>query len=186
MPIYIRRILLTFLNALMIASLAAQAQQSSASAGNPAAAGTPAQADQPADREQQRQQQRRLAMLVQILSLTEDQKRQWLQIQKQTNQNVRATRKDDSLNEEQMQQKLKEIHAEQKRQLLALLAPQQQEALKKWWEEQRQRQQEKGASGSAAGAKDDDFFAGMVQDSDPPARPAPAHNQNKPATPPQN
>lgn len=180
---YIRRILLTIINALMILPLAAQAQQSGAPSGSPA--DTQAQGDQPVQRQQQR-----LALLARTLNLTDDQKRRWMQIQKETTQNVRATRKDDSLNEEQMQQKLKEVHAEQRRQLLALLTPEQQEGLKKWWEEQRQKQQEKGAGvapDSAAGsaAKDDDFFAGMVQDPDPPAHPAPSPNQTK-AAPPQN
>ncbi len=103
-----------------------------------------------------------------------------------------AARRDDSLNVEQMQQKIKEIHAEQRRQLLAILSPQQQESLKTWWEEQRRKQQEKksdaaapGASEDKPGASDDDFFAGMVQDDDPAAGPAQARNQKKPA-PPQN
>ena len=172
MPMYIRRMTLAIINASMILPLAAQAQQSAAPTGSPAPA--QAQGDQPAQRQQ------RLALLAQTLNLTVDQKRQWMQIQRETTQNVRAVRKDDSLNEEQMQQKLKEVHAEQRRQLLALLTPQQQEALKKWWEEQKQKQQEKGAGATPdsvanAAGKDDDFFAGMVQDPDPPAhlRPSP-------------
>jgi Spy/CpxP family protein refolding chaperone len=184
MSMHMRRILLTIINAMMILPLAAQAQQSGAPADSPAA--TQAQGDRPAQRQQQR-----MALLAQTLNLTDDQKRRWLQIQKETTQNVRAARKDDSLNEEQMQQKLKDVHAEQRRKLLALLTPEQQEGLKKWWEEQRQKQQqEKGAgaapdSAAGAAAKDDDFFAGMVQDPDPPAHPAPSPNQTK-AAPPQN
>ncbi len=184
----IRRILLASMSAVIVLSLAARAQQSSTpAAGDPAPAATQNQGGPQADREQARQQQfRRLAMLAQRLNLTEDQKRQWLQIQRQATQNVRAARRDDSLNEEQMQQKIKEIHAEQKRQLLALLTPQQQEALKQWWEEQKQKQQEKNAeaSGSAA-AQDkpgasDDFFAGMVQDDDPAPQPAPSPKNQAP------
>jgi Spy/CpxP family protein refolding chaperone len=172
--------MLAIMNALMILPLAAQGPQSTEPTGSPAPA--QAQGDQPVQRQQQR-----LALLAQTLNLTADQKRQWMQIQRETTQNVRATRKDDSLNEEQMQQRLKEVHAEQRRQLLALLTPQQQETLKKWWEEQRQKQQEKGAGtapdSAAAAAKDDDFFAGMVQDQDPPAQPTPSPNQSKTAPP---
>ena len=183
MPTYIRRILLASINAVMIFPLA-QAQQGSAPGGN-ASAAPQAQGDQQSAQARE-QQQRRLALLSQYLSLSDDQKRQWVQIQRDTMQNVRTARRDDSLNEEQMQQRIKEIHAGQKRQLLALLTPQQQEALKKWWDEQKQKQQGKSpdASGSfqdKPGAKDDDFFAGMVQDQDP--APSQAQNQNKKAPP---
>ncbi len=191
MSMIVRRILLASMNALVILSLAAWAQQSSAPpAADPAPAATQTQGDQHVDREQARQQQfRRLAMLAQRLSLTDDQKREWVQIQKQTTQNVWAARRDNSLNEEQMQRKIKEIHAEQKRQFLALLTPQQQEALKQWWEEQKQKQQEKNAeaAGSAASQDkpdaNDDFFAGMVQDDDPPPQPAPAPTPKSQAPP---
>lgn len=182
MPTYIRRILLASINAMMIFPLLAQAQQGSAPGGN-ASAAPQAQGDQQSAQTRQ-QQQRRMALLAQYLNLSDDQKRQWVQIQRDTMQNVRTARRDDSLNEEQMQQRIKEIHAEQKRQLLALLTPQQQEALKKWWDEQKQKQQNKSPDApdavSPAGTKDDDFFAGMVQDPDPAPQ---AQNQNKKAPP---
>jgi hypothetical protein len=185
MPMYIRRILSMLMNAVMIFALAAQAQQGPTPGGN--ASTTPqAQGDQPGAQARQ-QQLRRLALLAQYLNLSDEQKRQWMQIQKETTQNVRAARKDDSLNEEQMQQRIKEIHAEQRRQLLALLTPQQQEALKKWWDEQKQKQQNRGADAApdsaAGGTKDDDFFAGMVQDPEPAPQQNQAQNQNKKAPP---
>jgi len=133
-----------------------------------------------------RQQQRRLAMLAQKLNLTDDQKRQWLQIQRDSAQKVRAARMDQSLREEQMQAKLKEIHRQQREQIMALLTPEQQQELKNFWEEQRQKQQSEQSSGAGSGSstqdkegeKEDDLFAGMISD-DPPA-PQP---QNKKPTP---
>jgi len=122
------------------------------------------------------------------MNFTDDQKKQWVLIQKQTTQQIKATRMDESLNEQQMQEKLKAIHKQSRLQVLAMLTPEQQEELKKWWEEQREakRQQEAGADQSSQSApdttsqsksntKDDDFFAGMVQDPDPPARPVKKH-----------
>jgi len=133
-----------------------------------------------------RQQQRRLAMLAQKLNLTDDQKRQWLQIQRDTAQKVRAARVDQSLSEEQMQAQLKEIHKQQREQIMALLTPEQQQELKNFWEEQKQKQQSEQSSGAGSGSspqdkegeKEDDLFAGMISD-DPPA-PQP---QNKKPTP---
>lgn len=184
MPMYIRRILPTLMNAVMIFALAAQAQQGPTTGGN-ASAAPHDQGDQQGA--QARQQLRRLALLAQYLNLGDEQKRQWMQIQKETTQNVRAARKDDSLNEEQMQQRIKEIHAEQKRQLTALLTSQQQEALKRWWDEQKQKQQNKGPDAApdsaAGGTKDDDFFAGMVQDPEPAPQQNQVQNQNKKAPP---
>ncbi len=134
------------------------------------------------------QQRRRQEELNRRLNFTDDQKKQWVLIQKQTAQQIKATRMDESLNEQQMQEKLKAIHKQNRAQVLAMLTPKQQEELKKWWEEQRaaKHQQDANADQSSQSApetasqsksntKDDDFFAGMVQDPDPPARPAKKH-----------
>jgi hypothetical protein len=186
MPTYIRRILITLITAMMIFALAAQAEQGAAPGGN-ASAAPQGQGDQQSAHAQQ--QLRRLALLAQYLNLSDDQKRQWMRIQKETMQNVHAARKDDSLNEEQMQQRIKGIHAEQRRQLMALLTPQQQEALKKWWDEQKQKQQNRGpdaapdSAAGPAGSKDDDFFAGMVQDPEPASQQNRAQNEDKKAPP---
>ena len=182
MPTYIRRILLGLINSAMVFSLAARAQQSPAPTASPAPAAAAAQDDHESGAERIRQQFRRIAALAQYLNLTEDQKRQFFQIQRETTQNVRAVRKDDSLSEEQMQQKLKEIHDEQRQRLIALLTTQQQDTLKKWWEEQKQKQQDKNSQTTGQVAvqdkdksspSDDDLFAGMVQDPEPPARTTP-------------
>jgi hypothetical protein len=161
----------------MIFSLAARAQQSPAPAASPAPAEIRSQDDQQAGAEG-RQQFHRIGPVGKYLNMSEDQKRQYLQIQRESAQNVWAARKDESLNEGQMQKRLKEIHAEQRRQLLALLTPEQQETLKKRWEDQKQKQQNKSAdaAGETASqdkdkpsATDDDLFAGMAQDPEPPA-----------------
>jgi hypothetical protein len=170
--------------ALLLLALEMPAQQPTAGAASATANDAQAQSDQ------RQQQQHRLALLAQYLNLTADQKRQWMKIQREAAQNVRVARKDDSLSEEQMQQKIKEIHAEQRRQILALLTAEQQEALKKWWEEQR-RAQGKGTEGaggpgasSPGGSADDDFFAGMVQDNaDPDPAPGATAAQSKAAPP---
>ena len=59
---------------------------------------------------QMREQHRRQEELNRRMNFTENQKQQWVSIQKQTAQEIKATRKDESLNEEQMQEKLKAIH----------------------------------------------------------------------------
>lgn len=188
MPSYIRRLSIALINAVLTFPL--PAQQASAPGDAPSA--TQARDDQPGEGPRARQQAHRLAVLAQYLNLTDDQKREWMRIQRETGQAVRAARNDSSLNEGQIQQKLRGIHAEQKRQLLGLLTPQQQEALKKWWDEQREKQKASGSSPSAdvsgsnstsdkTSAQDDDFFAGMVQDDDQPAAARPS--QKNPAPP---
>ena len=138
--------------------------------------------DRPPQAQQRQQQQRRLAVLAQRLNLTADQKQQWMQIQKQTAQQIRAVRKDDSLSEEQMQAQLKEIHKQQREQVMALLTPEQQAELKAFWEEQKQKQQSDSSSSSGPQAQNketentDDLFAGMVSD-DPPPPPQPLQNK---------
>jgi Spy/CpxP family protein refolding chaperone len=158
-----------------------------------------AQDNQPSDRPPQAQQwqqlQRRFAALAQRLNLTKEQKRQWQQINRETTEEVWAARKDDSLNEMQMQARLREIHKQQKQQILALLTPEQLDALKAFSQEQKQNQQQNkssdgnnsgtGAKGSSAQSsdngsdQDDDLFAGMVSDDPAPAQPA----QTKKTTP---
>src|SRR5215467_1356598 len=142
------------------------------------------QSDRPPQAQQRLQQQRRLALLAQRLNLTGDQKQQWMQIQKQTAQQIRAVRKDDSLSEEQMQARLKEIHKQQRDQIVALLTPEQQAELKAFWEEQKQKQQSDGSSSSGPQAQNketenaDDLFAGMVSDD-----PVPPPQQTRKTTP---
>ena len=142
------------------------------------------QSDRPPQAQQRQPQQRRLALLAQRLSLTGDQKQQWMQIQKQTAQQIRAVRKDDSLSEEQMQARLKEIHKQQRDQIVALLTPEQQAELKAFWEEQKQKQQSDGSSSSSPQAQNketenaDDLFAGMVSDD-----PVPTPQQTRKTTP---
>ena len=152
-----------------------------------------AQATEQNDQTKARQQgQRRLAILAQRLNLTDEQKQQWIQINRETGQKVRAARHDDSLSEDQMQAQLKEIHKQHNQQLFAVLTPEQQAQLKAFWEEQKQKQQQgkpsdtdnsnSGSStqnGDASKEKDDDLFAGMVSD-DPVPPPPP---QTKKAAP---
>ena len=138
--------------------------------------------DRPPQARQQQQQKNRLAMLAQRLNLTKEQKQQWQQINRETNDKVWAARKDDSLNEQQMQAQLREIHKQHDQQILAMLSPDQQDALKEFWQEQKQKQQDKssdnnsGANSSAQNSdngkgKDDDLFAGMVSDDPAPSQP---------------
>lgn len=144
--------------------------------------------DRPPQAQQQKQQQP-MNKLQRAMNLTAEQKKQWQQINRETNQKIWAARKDDSLNEAQMQAQIREIHRQHNQQLLALLSPEQQETLKQFWEEQKQRQQAKAANDNLATdqtaqatdnskvKEDDDLFAGMVSDDPAPAQPA----QNKKA-----
>jgi len=118
-------------------------------------------------------------MLAQKLNLTDDQKKQWMQINRETGQKVRAARKDDSLSEEQMQAQLKKIHKQHNQQIFAILTPEQQAELKSFWEEEKQKQQNDNSNASPSGQttdsdkdKEDDLFAGMVPDPDPTPEPA--------------
>lgn len=131
---------------------------------------------------QARQQPNRLAMLAQRLNLTKEQKQQWQRINRETNDKVWAARKDDSLNEQQMQAQLRETHKQHDQQILAILTPDQQDALREFWQEQKQKQQEKASGNSSGDAstaqnsingkeKDDDLFAGMVSDDPAPSQP---------------
>jgi Spy/CpxP family protein refolding chaperone len=156
-----------------------------------------AQDNQPSDRPAQPQQwqqlQRRVAVLAQRLNLTKEQKRQWVQINRESTEKVWAARKDDSLNELQMQARLREIHKQQKQQILALLTPEQLDALKAFSQEQREKQQQNKPSDSSGNSttgasaqssdnsndQDDDLFAGMVSDDPAPAQSA----QTKKTTP---
>jgi hypothetical protein len=179
-----RQMILMALAAFVLLPMGSWAQSGSSSGSGAGQDGT-----QPAGQQQERaqmreQQRRRQEELARRLNFTEDQKQQWVLIQRQTAQQVKAARTDESLNEEQMQEKLKAIHQQNRLQVLAMLTPEQQEELKKWWEEQKaaKQQQEKpgdakGSSGASsspnqgkASAKDDDFFAGMEQDPDPAAQ----------------
>lgn len=165
-----KRLFIAALAMFALAGLSASAQESQ-------------QNDRPPQARQQQQQQRRLAMLAQKLNLTDEQRRQWMEIQHQTVQKVRAARKDDSLNEEQMQARLREIHREQREQVMALLTQEQQDELKAFWAEQKQKQQEKASDNSAPAAdssaqngdagkeKDADLFAGMTSDDPAPQPP---------------
>jgi len=160
MTILRKTMILTTLAAFALLSISAWAQGGSAS-GSGAGQNGAQQADQQNDRTQMREQQRlRQEELNRRLNFSGDQKQQWVLIQKQTAQQVKTARSDDSLNEEQMQE--------------------QQEELKKWWEEQRAAKQQQDAKAdprgsntpspsgqSKAGAKEDDIFAGMVQDPEP-------------------
>jgi periplasmic protein CpxP/Spy len=147
------------------------------------------QSDRPPQAQPRQQQQQRMAMLAERLNLTDDQKQQWIEIQRETTQKVRAARQDGSLSEEQMQARLKEIHKQQRDQVFAMLSPEQQESLKAFWEEQKQKRQPAKAADNSTPSetpaetkereKENDLFAGMV--SDDPVSPPPQPPQSKKA-----
>lgn len=179
-----RRATLVTAMALMLLPWAACAQTSGSTAADPQnndQQNNAQQNSQPPDQAKRQKNQRRLAMLAQKLNLTDDQKKQWMQINRETGQKVRAARKDDSLNEEQMQAQLKEIHKQHNQQIFAILTPEQQAELKAFWEEQRKKQQSDNSTASPSGQatdnsndkEEDDLFAGMVPDPDPAPQPAP-------------
>ncbi|HEY6251441.1 MAG TPA: hypothetical protein VI685_15900 [Candidatus Angelobacter sp.] len=136
--------------------------------------------DQQNDQAKRQQNQRRFAMLAQKLNMTDDQKKQWAEINRETGQKVRGVRQDDSLNEQQMQAQLREVHKQHDQQILAILNPEQQADLKSFWEEQKNNQQNKNPGGSPCNQatdsskdkEEDDLFAGMVPDPAPTPLPA--------------
>ncbi|HEV2987060.1 MAG TPA: hypothetical protein VG759_01360 [Candidatus Angelobacter sp.] len=185
--------ILTALATFALLSISAWAQNGAGAAGgsNNAAQDGSQQADQNDHVQMREQQRRRQEEFNRRLNFTADQKQQWMLIQRQTAQQIKAARTDDSLNEEQMQEKLRSLHKQNRVQILAMLTPEQQEELKKWWEEQRAAKQQQDAkadpnasnaanTSNASGqnktvAKEDDFFAGMVQDPEPAPKTAKKH-----------
>lgn len=170
-----RRILLAGAAAFALLPCAASAQDSNGQQG-----------DRPRQAQPGQQPQRRLAALAKRLNLTRQQKQQWMQINREANQKVWAARRDDSLNETQMQAQIRKIHKEQKEQVLALLTPEQQDALKAFAEEQKQKQQNMTSATDGSNSEgpatqngdskdqDDDLFAGMVSDDPSPSQPQPS------------
>lgn len=169
--------------ALLACSGMTLAQSTNGSTGGDTQQGEQAK-DQDAQGQMRGQQRRRMAMLAQRLNLSDDQKRQWMQIMRETGQKVKALRANQSLSDEQRQARLKEIRKGQREQVFAILSPEQQDALKKFWAEQRQKQQSGNASGDkpapvmAAAPSDDpneldDLFADMTPDPDPTPAPTP-------------
>jgi hypothetical protein len=206
MTVFVKRMIMIAAAAcLLTAQWNAWAQSSQGSGDGQADVRLP-DGQQPDQIELRKQQLRRLEMLSSRLNFTEDQKRQWIQIQWDTAQKVRAARRDDSLNEQQMQARLKEIHKEHNQKMFAMLSPEQQDNLKKFWEEQKERRQQdkptvdsnagpstpesaSGASATEAPAtqnkdgeqsqKEDDLFAGMMPEGPLPAQPSNRKVQSK-------
>src|SRR5690349_19785632 len=100
---------------LVLFSGMALAQSNAPAGGDTQSAG---QANSQSEQMQRRgQQHRRMAMLVQRLNLTADQKHQWIRVQRETAQRVKALHADDSLSDEQRQAKMKDIRKQQKEQV---------------------------------------------------------------------
>ena len=121
----------------------------------------------------QRQRQH-MAMLAEKLGLTDAQKAQFQQINKDTWQQGRAIRQDSSLTDNQKKQKIQELRQQSHKQMFSVLTPEQKEKLKQMREEHKKEQDKGTTSGNQASAKkkpgsasdDDDPFAGMTSDDD--------------------
>jgi Spy/CpxP family protein refolding chaperone len=121
----------------------------------------------------QRQRQH-MAMLGEKLGLTDAQKAQFHQINKDMRKQGMAIRQDTSLTNDQKKQKMQELRKESHRQMFSVLTPEQKEKLKQMREEHKKEQEKSTTSGDQASAKkkprsasdDDDPFAGMTSDDD--------------------
>ena len=154
---FCHRIVIATLTALLFIPVGAQAQDQSQ--GRRAAG--------------QRQRQH-MAMLAEKLGLTDAQKAQFQQINKDMWQQGRAIRQNSSLTDDQKKQKIRELRQQSHKQMFSVLTPEQKEKLKQMREEHKKEQEKDKASGDQAATKkkpvsasdDDDPFAGMTSDDD--------------------
>src|SRR5205809_2976760 len=120
MSISWQRILLPAAAALVLSPMALIAQ-SSQSEGQPQEQNKGQQQNGPAQRHgARRQAMQRMALLAQRLNLTDEQKKQFQQIGRQTWQQTQTIRQDSSLSDAGKKQKLQELHKQANQQRLGL------------------------------------------------------------------
>ena len=162
------RIAIAALTSLMFIPLGMQAQEQSKDQSSQAAR------PQWQGRAAAQRQRQHMAMLAEKLGLTDAQKAQFQQINKDMWQQSRAIRQDSSLTDDQKKEKIQNLHKQSNKQLFGILTQEQKEKLKQMREEHKKEQEKDKASGNQASAKkkptatsdDDDPFAGMTSDDD--------------------
>ena len=115
-----------------------------------------------------------MQMLAEKLGLTDQQKQQFQQIQKNMWQQGRSIRQDSSLTDDQKREKMQDLRKQAHKQMFDVLTPEQREQLKQMRQEhQQQKDKDSSGSGNPASASksgptaDDDPFAGMTSDDEP-------------------
>lgn len=166
---FFHRIVIAALTSLMLIPLGIQAQEQSKDQSSQPA--SPQWQERRATAQRQRQH---MAMLAEKLGLTDAQKAQFQQINKDMRKQGMAIRQDSSLTDDQKKQKIQELRQQSHKQMFSVLTPEQKEKLKQMREEHKKEQEKDKASGGQASAKkkpgstsdDDDPFAGMSSDDD--------------------
>ena len=168
MSISWQRILLATAAALVLSPMALLAQSSQSGEGQPQAQNKGQQQNGPAQRHGARwQAMQRMAMLAQKLNLTDEQKKQFQQIGRQTWQQTQTIRQDSSLSDAGKKQKLQELHKQANQQRLGLLTAEQKEQLKQLREQRKKDHAAEDKDKTSSNKTDeDDLFAGMVSDDD--------------------
>jgi len=168
---FCHRIVIAALTSLMFIPLGLQAQNQSSQP--PSGSQTGDQRWQGRRAAVQRQRQH-MAMLAEKLNLTDAQKAQFQQINKDIRKQGMAIRQDSSLTDDQKRQKMQDLRKESHKQMFSVLTSEQKEKLKQMREEHKKEQEKDKTSGDQASAKkkpgaasdDDDPFAGMTSDDD--------------------
>ena len=162
---FCHHLVIAALTALMFIPLGMQAQEQGSQTSSP---------QWQARRAAAQRQRQHMAMLAEKLGLTDAQKAQFQQINKDMRKQGMAIRQDTSLTNDQKKQKMQELRKESHRQMFSVLTPEQKEKLKQMRAEHKKEQEKSTTSGDQASAKkkpgsasdDDDPFAGMTSDDD--------------------
>lgn len=172
---FCHHIAITALTSVMLLPLGMQAQEQSKDQSSQPQNGSQTDSSQPGARRAAAQRQRQhMAMLAEKLGLTDAQKAQFQQINKDMWQQGRAIRQDSSLTDDQKKEKIQDLRKQSHKQLFGILTPEQKEKLKQMREEHKKEQEKDKASGNQASAKkkagpasdEEDPFAGMSSDDD--------------------
>src|SRR5579871_1094119 len=174
MPKFLHRILPVALTSVLFLPLAVQARQQGQSSDQ-------SQSSQPQSQSQAGGGQRRgrmaagqhMGMIAQKLNLTDAQKQQFQQINRDMRKQGMAIRQDSSLTEDQKKEKFLALRKQAHQQMFGVLTQEQKDQLKQLREQHKKEQgtdkpagdqsSAAGKTGSAA-AEDDDPFAGMTSD----------------------
>ena len=178
MPKFLHRILPVALTSILFLPLAVQAQQQGQNSDQSPSSQPQQSQSQPNGGERRGRMAggQHMGMIAQKLNLTDAQKQQFQQINRDTRKQGMAIRQDSSLTEDQKKEKFLALRKQAHQQMFGVLTPEQKEQLKQMREQHKKEQgtdKPAGDQASAAGkttgsaaAEDDDPFAGMTSDDD--------------------
>jgi len=170
---FCHRIAIAALTSVMLIPLGMQAQEQNKDQSSQPQSGSQTGGQRWQERRAAAQRQH-MAMLAEKLNLTDAQKAQFQQINKDLWQQGRAIRQDSSLTDDQKKAKIQELRQQSHKQMFSVLTPEQKEKLKQMREQHKKEQEKDKTSGDQASAKkklgtasdNDDPFAGMTSDDD--------------------